>query len=395
MSETADVVVVGGGILGVSVAHALAHEGLAVTLLEKNGVGSGTSSHTFAWLNATSKYADEHYHHLNAAGMARHRELAQAFGEDRLGLGGSGMLTWTGNGDSASLDALESQYARLQSFAYPVRWLEAAELASIEPHMRFPDDAQGLIALADAWVDGVQLTRFLAHRVRALGGDIREGCRVRELSRDARGRVSGVVSDNGVIASAMVVLAAGPATAALVKVLCADTPGADAYPMRRVKGLLLETPSLEPWRWLRHVHYTTCFGELHMRPANSNALLLGAEDLDESIADDESEAALQAGAGIMLERLRNYLPAIPPELTVERSTPFIGVRPMPADGLPIVGPLPSVQGLYVMTAHSGMTLGPLLGDLVAEEVVHGRMPAMLAPYRYERFETRQLESGQL
>jgi glycine/D-amino acid oxidase-like deaminating enzyme len=388
MSETAEVVVVGGGVLGTSLAHALARDGVSVTLLEEHSIGSGTSTHTFAWLNATSKHADNHYHRLNAAGMARHRELAQAFGEDRLGMGGCGMLAWSANGNSGTLETLKSQYERLQSFSYPVRWLEARELAAMEPHVAFPDDAQGLIALADGWVDGLQLTRFLAHRVRALGGDIREGCRVRELARDVNGRVRGVISDNGHFETAKVVLATGPATAALVKAFCPDTQGADAYPMTRVKGLLLETPNLEPWRWLRYVHYATCYGELHMRPAKGNALLLGAEDLDASIADDDSQAALAAGAGIMLERLRCYLPALPSDVVVERCTPLVGVRPMPCDGHPIVGPLPFAQGLYVMTTHSGMTLGPLLGDLLAEEIIHGRMPAMLAPYRYDRFQAQ-------
>ncbi len=386
MGETADVVVVGGGILGTSVAHALAQAGVSVTLLEAHAIGSGTSSHTFAWLNATSKFTDEHYHRLNAAGMARHREMARHWGEDRLGMGGCGMLTWTGDGDTQGLDALKSQYERLESFHYPVRWLDATELAAIEPHMAFPDDARGLIALADGWVDGLQLTRFLAHRLRALGGEIREGCALRELTRDARDRVSGVVCDNGTIETRSVVLATGAATPSVIDAICAGVEGAGAYPMRRVKGLLLETPSLEPWRWLRYVHYVTCHGELHMRPAKGNAILMGAEDLDASVAEDESEPVLKAGAVTMLERLRRYLPALPPDLSAERCTPFVGVRPMPVDGLPIVGPLPFARGLYVMTSHSAMTLGLLLGDLLAEEIVRGTTPAMLAPYRFERFQ---------
>lgn len=385
MGERSDVVVVGGGILGTSLAHALARDSVAVTLLEEQSIGSGTSSHTFAWLNATSKHDDADYHRLNAAGMARYRELARDWGEDRLGLGGSGMLTWSGRSDAAAHAGLEAQYANLRELDYPVRWLETAELQSVEPHVNFPDDAEGLMALADGWLDGSQMTRFLAHRVRALGGDVREGCGIRGLSLDGRGRVQGVESDNGAIETTKVVLAAGPATATLVAELCAD---AGAYPMKRVKGLLLETPALEPWRWLRHVHYVTSYGELHMRPAKGNALLLGAEDLDVRIADDDSQAALEAGAAIMIERLRRYLPALPTDLTIGRCTPFVGVRPMPADGLPVVGPLPWAQGLYVMTTHSGITLGPLLGDLLAEEIVRGKMPAMLAPYRYERFEAR-------
>ena len=382
MRGKADVVVVGGGVIGTALAHALARDGAGVVLLEARSVASGTSSHTFAWLNATSKYDDAGYHRLNAAGMARYRELAREFGDQRLGLDGGGMFAWTG-GDDAALDALRSQHARLETFGYPVRWLEAADLAALEPRVRIPDEAAGLFALADGWVDGATLTAFLAERVRALGGEILEGTQVRALETDAHGRVRAVASDGGGIEAPTVVLATGPETAELVKALCGDA--AAAYPMRRVKGLLVETPNLQPWRWLRHVHYSTCFGELHMRPTHRDTLLLGAEDLDETIADDDSQAARLAGARIMIERLRRYLPDFPEDVSAEHCTLLVGVRPMPADGLPIVGPLPWIDGLHVVTTHSGMTLAPLLGDLLAEELLTGTMPDMLAPYRYDRF----------
>jgi len=383
MHGKADVVVVGGGIMGTALAHALARDGARVVLLEAQTFGSGTSSHTFAWLNATSKYEDADYHRLNAAGMARHRTLAHAFGDQRLGLAGAGMLAWSGDGDVAAIEALNSQCARLEKLEYPVRWLQASELAALEPYTHFPDDAAGLFALADGWVDGTTLTRFLAERVRTLGGEIHEGAPVRALETDARGRVRIVVSDAGSIETTAVVLCTGPETTQLMKTLCGN--GAADFPMRRVKGLLLETPNLQPWCWLRHIHYTTCYGELHMRPTHRNTLLLGAEDLDASIAEDDSQATLTAGARTMLERLHRYLPEFPRDITAEQCTPLVGVRPMPADGLPIVGPVPWMEGLHVMITHSGMTLGPLLGDLLAEELMTGTMPEMLAPYRYDRF----------
>ena len=60
----------------------------------------------------------------------------------------------------------------------------------------------------------------------------------------------------------------------------------------------------------------------------------------------------------------------------------VGTRPMPVDGLPIVGP--AVAGLYVVVTHSGMTLGPLLGELAAAELLGGEPDARLAPYRARR-----------
>jgi len=61
------------------------------------------------------------------------------------------------------------------------------------------------------------------------------------------------------------------------------------------------------------------------------------------------------------------------------------VRPLPGDERPIVGPLPGLTGVYVAVTHSGVTLGPLLARLLAEEIATGKMPPLLAPYRPDRF----------
>jgi glycine/D-amino acid oxidase-like deaminating enzyme len=63
----------------------------------------------------------------------------------------------------------------------------------------------------------------------------------------------------------------------------------------------------------------------------------------------------------------------------------IGVRPMPQDERPIVGPVPGMAGLYVAVTHSGVTLAPLVGQLVAQEVTTGQPSPLLAEYRLERF----------
>jgi glycine/D-amino acid oxidase-like deaminating enzyme len=62
----------------------------------------------------------------------------------------------------------------------------------------------------------------------------------------------------------------------------------------------------------------------------------------------------------------------------------LGARPMPADGLPLVGPVPGVRGAYVVVMHSAVTLAPVVGRLVAEEVVHGEQAAELTGVRLDR-----------
>ena len=66
----------------------------------------------------------------------------------------------------------------------------------------------------------------------------------------------------------------------------------------------------------------------------------------------------------------------------------IGVRPMPRDERPMLGRVPGLEGFYVVVSHSGVTLGPLWGRIVAAELLDGAVDARLAPYRPARFLTR-------
>jgi glycine/D-amino acid oxidase-like deaminating enzyme len=66
-------------------------------------------------------------------------------------------------------------------------------------------------------------------------------------------------------------------------------------------------------------------------------------------------------------------------------------RPMPADGLPIIGRAPGFPGLYVATMHSGVTLAPAVGELVAKELIQNIRVSPLAPFGLERFDVRELE----
>jgi glycine/D-amino acid oxidase-like deaminating enzyme len=66
----------------------------------------------------------------------------------------------------------------------------------------------------------------------------------------------------------------------------------------------------------------------------------------------------------------------------------IGVRPMPRDERPMLGPVPGLGGFYVVVSHSGVTLGPLWGRIVAAELLDGAVDPRLAPYRPARFLTR-------
>jgi len=122
---------------------------------------------------------------------------------------------------------------------------------------------------------------------------------------------------------------------------------------------------------------------LHLRPTADGGLLLGADDTD-ALAASASHVAVDADASSaqsLLDRAGVYLPSLSSN---EQITARRCLRPMPADGLPIVGAFPGLKGVYLLVTHSGITLGPLLAQLLADEIVTGRISPWLERYRPDR-----------
>ena len=166
----------------------LGRRGLNVALVERERIGGGTTGSSFAWINATSKVADEAYHRLNAMGAALFRELVVEFGEARLGLHPSGMLQCVNRDDATVYTAMLEQAERLQSFGYPSCILRATELAALEPHIPFADDAEALFAMADDWLDAPLFARFLVSELKSMGSAVIEGCAAEVLEMTDEGR---------------------------------------------------------------------------------------------------------------------------------------------------------------------------------------------------------------
>ena len=394
-----DAIVAGAGIVGAGAAFALARANARVALLDPNPAAAspggdrrmegveGTSRASFAWINATAKTDREDYHRLNAHGVEHYRTLAREFGEARLGLHPTGMIAWARPGDEGRRRALRGQVERLREWSYPVTPLDTDGLRALEPHTALPDGAEGFLAYGDAWLDAPRAVGFFCEEVRRRGGAVVAGARgrVSGLLRDEGGAVRGVEAGGGRLTAPVVVAALGPDTEALLRAwLGPGEVGNRPFLVRR-PGLLVDAPATGPFRLVRHVVYTGD-NALHLRPAPSGGLRIGSED-----ADPEREAPddMEARAVALLARARALVPGLggdaPLETFVRECTVRVGVRPVPVDDRAIVGPVPGVRGLYVIATHSGVTLGPYLGRLAAEELVGGEMPGPLAPFRFDRF----------
>lgn len=370
MGERTDVAIIGGGIIGAATAYRLAATGARVTLLEAHEPGRGTSASSFAWLNSARKQPRD-YHDLNVAGIAEHLALAGEF-DAASWLHRDGGLHWATTERGAA--NLQAQAERLLAWGYAMERITAAEARELEPGLLLDPEVVRAVwhTPVEGWCDVPQLVGALLDRARERGATVRPGSAVVAVGREG-GRATGLhLADGTRVAADAVVVCAGPRAAEVAALF------AVALPVERVPGLLAVTaPVRQP---LRRVCLTE---EITLRPDPSGGLVLAhADDLDATIAADTPLAPLPPACDIALARGGEFFPEV---LRVGLASARIGVRPIPGDHVSIVGTLPGWDNAYIAATHSGVTLGPLLGRLIAEEILTGQAAAQTAPFRPDRF----------
>jgi glycine/D-amino acid oxidase-like deaminating enzyme len=357
-------VVVGAGIIGASVAYRLAQKGVEVTVLEGDRPAAGTSTSTFAWVNANGKTPRD-YFDLNLAGVAEHGRVAEELGGSWFHPGGD--LEWT---DDQAADAkLAEKVARMQEWGGRVEWRTAAELRDLEPDLASIGEGTRVAhSVDDAFVDPVLLTAALLDAARRHGASLRAGARVTAVDVKG-GRVARVEAADERFAADLFVNCAGPLAGELAEL------AGSSLPMRTSLGLLLVTEPVATT--LRHVVHAP---GIYFRPEGSGRLMLGSHLADRGEVPTQDPAHSEV-AGEMLAAARRVLPALE---GVEIETARLGRRAIPGDGFPAVGYLPGLDNFYAVVTHSGITLSLLLGRLAAEELVDGAAPPSLAKLRPER-----------
>jgi glycine/D-amino acid oxidase-like deaminating enzyme len=371
-------IVIGGGIIGTSTAFRLAQSGARVTLLEAGVLASGTSSTSFAWVNSNNKAPIE-YHRLNVAGMAEHMRLAEEFGRAPW-LHIEGNVIWetpadTGGANEPAVpvsgESMDAKAQRLREWNYPMDLLTPRELAMIHPAIRLPDGVERVAYFpTEGYVDVPLLIASLAQTARALGVDIQTGQKVDTLVRQGS-RVVGVRTTAGAEYLADVVVSCTGRWTDEVTALTGVT-----IPMAPTPGLLvLSTPTPTTLRCL--AHSTT----INMRPAGGSRILMASFPIDDLLDLNMPEVECRDYADEILRRATAVLPDLEGS-TVESYR--VGIRSIPADGFPVVGALPGVDGFYVIATHSGVTMGPFLGRLAAAEILAGLRDERLAPFLPDR-----------
>lgn len=368
-----NVIVVGAGVIGAAIAADLARGGCAVTVLESTQPATGTSGATFAWTNAGGKQPRS-YFDLNVEGMQAHRRLASSVASCDW-YHESGNLEWkTGAGAEQEQ---ERKVARLLEWGYQARWLDPQEVRSLEP-----DLDPGMIASQvayfpdEGWVDPARLVAALLSTARAVGAQVRPYCAAVGMSMTGE-RIDGVRTCDGQTARTdAVVNCAGPDAGKVAALAGMDLP------MRNTAGLLAYTaPSAVAVGRVIHAP------QIHLRPDDGGRLVLGNITADAAVSthDDGFRIAEPGAAQAMLHLAKELYPGLR-DSKIEASR--IGVRPIPSDGLPVLGRSTTVENFHFAVTHSGVTLCLRVAELVSAEV-RGELVDELAPFRHSRLDTRR------
>jgi glycine/D-amino acid oxidase-like deaminating enzyme len=359
------VAVIGAGIVGSSVAYRLSEGGAEVVLIDGAEPASGTTSTSFAWVNANNKLPRE-YFELNVAGMREHVRLRDEIGGDWLY--STGNLIW-----AKDQEDLEGRVERLRSWSYAAGMIPASTVnEKLEPGATLPEIWIAHFP-AESWVDAPALTRMLVEAAVRNGAREHFGNAVRGIEVEGEG-VMVQLEDGDAVQADVVVNSTGAKTRSVAEMVGRELP-LDVFP-----GLLVRVAV--PGEPLRHLMHTP---RINVRPDGAGYVLLHHDSIDERLT--EGFAGIEDPlCAELLERARLLLPALEEAEVVEAQ---FGMRPVPADGHSCVGAISAIPGYYEAVTHSGVTLGPIIGRLLAREILTGEVDPLIAPFRADRFPTTQ------
>jgi glycine/D-amino acid oxidase-like deaminating enzyme len=369
-SSPIKVAVVGGGVVGVSIAQQLARAGAEVILLTETVLASGTSGRSLSWLNSAGMWR-ESYHRLRMAGIDRYRTLsAQQPGLRWLRFAGG--LVWYAEDQG---EELRRRHDHELAHGYDSHLLSRNEVSVRTPGINTAviPDAGAVWNPGEGWVDLPSLVQFLIKDFQECGGRLvtnAGSCTVRTHA----GSATGVVSGGGEpIAVDAVVLATGAAVPAMVADLGVTIPDATTLsllvtsrPVHHPLAAVLNTPRVS------------------IRPTPDGALAINSDWTNAHITR-ASDGSYQVPAAIIESLLAEASQVLQGKPDLEAAWYGIGPKPIPGDGEPVLGRVDDVNGLYVAFTHSGATLGLIAGELLAYEIITGAAHPMLVEFNLRRF----------
>jgi sarcosine oxidase subunit beta len=376
MSHTCDILIVGGGVVGVSIAFHLAQRRAGrVVLVEKAYLGAGASGKSPALIYQAHR-------HAGIAALARRclpvfEHFADLFGGPPL-FWRTGMLQLTPRRDEVERDA---QLAQHHELGIDVRRIGEQEMMEVDPNARLAEDESALFERAAGYVEPVQVVASFAEAARREGADLRQGVEVRALLAD-KGKMSGVETNEGTYSCGRLVLATGAWAARLPAALDIALP----VQAQRVQAALFRRPADSGRRGAVFADFVQ---GMYVRPAQGELLHAGDIPPLKSVeivdAEDYDESADGAWLPSVRQRLIRRCPAM--HCCFGRGG-YALLSAQTPDGLPILDRLPGLEGAFCAAGFGGdnFLLSPLVGQALAQWLIDNNSSEVdLSPFSLTRF----------
>ncbi|MFI9049719.1 glycine oxidase ThiO [Streptomyces sp. NPDC053427] len=384
-----DVLVIGGGIIGLVTAWRAAGRGLTAAVVDP-APGGGAAQVAAGMLAAVTElhYGEQTLLGLNLASARRYpdftAELEEASGQ-RIGYRRCGTLAVALDADDRA--HLRELHALQTRSGLDSQWLTGRECRRLEP-MLAPGVRGGLRVDGDHQVDPRRLASALLIACERAGVVFHRN-RAERLTVDG-GRATGVeLAGGGRLPAGQVVLAAGSWSGRL-----AGVPEAVVPPVRPVKGQVLRlrlpaVPAGSPAFLSRTVRAVVRGNPLYLVPRATGELVLGATS--EELGWDTTVTA-----GGVYELLRDAHELVPGITELPLVETCAGLRPTSPDNAPLLGPT-ELPGLQLATGHfrNGVLLTPVTGEVMAESLATGRLPEEARPFSPARFTAQEAERARV
>lgn len=359
--------VIGGGIIGLSLAYELSQRGMAVTLVEQ-GEWGGQASSAAAGMLAPLKEFSVPGPMLSLGMESLHvypdwvRGLEEATGRD-VQLAREGLLTVALEGEE---EALAAKYKRQKEAGYDVHWLDGSEAREVEPLLT-EQVTRAIYSPGEGHINNRLLLQALVTACHMQGVRLLSGCVVSKLAVSA-GRVIGAETTAGPLRADRTVVCSGAWAGIMLDMLGVSMP------VRPVRGQIAAVSSAGiPLR-------KVIFGSSgYVTPKKDGKIVIGATEDDCGF----QQVVTLAGLANVLQGVMPYVPAL-------ENAPFLeawaGLRPATPDGKPLLGSVPGWEGLFLAGGHfrNGILLSPITAIRMADLLEKGT-DEPLRPFSPARF----------